>query len=403
LFEDHNWLHVRVPQCEYDYTGYLDDLRIAWDIAHKEVLHQINISQDPSTFAYCIRYALIHSCINSISGNYDPPIVERALTIGMWQPNRALAVTAKVPDAQQRTKLYTAIPRSNTLSHDKQTKVQRLALEAASAIATESSRSSELAELAPYLTDEHLQDCFIAAMSIMAAWDRAGALTALAAYLTGDQKNQALQAGLAATLTVEDEASRLSRLEKLIPQLSGEQLQHALEAALAMQSEENQVRALAALALQLTGEQKHQVLQAGLEAALAIADAQSRARALAVLAPHPQLTDEQKHQVLQAGLEAALAIADEGDRASDHTVSRRAHTFLNPLLQLGGEVAIEVFEGSGLLLHVTPDIVKKSREIATEVFEGSGLLLHHIAPDIVKEMGWCQARYEGVEGSYQLM
>jgi len=58
--------------------------------------------------------------------------------------------------------------------------------------------------------------------------------------------------------------------------------------------------------------------------------------------------------------------------------------------------------GSGLLLHIAPDIVKESREIATEMLEGSGLLLHHITPDIIKEMGRCQARHESIKGSYQM-
>jgi len=65
LFENHAWLHARVPRSGYLYDGYLSDLHLAWRRVHITVCHQINTDQEPSALAISMRYALIHTTFNS--------------------------------------------------------------------------------------------------------------------------------------------------------------------------------------------------------------------------------------------------------------------------------------------------------------------------------------------------
>ena len=122
--------------------------------------------------------------------------------------------------------------------------------------------------------------------------------------------------GLAYARQVPDAAQRVQAFSRLLPRLSEHErdqaLRQALEAARAIGDEGSRARALAALAPHLTPPSATRPGQA-LEAARAIGDEGSRARALAALAPH--LTPPERDQALRQALEAARAIGDEGSRA----------------------------------------------------------------------------------------
>jgi hypothetical protein len=196
LFRDQNWMHVRVPQREYEYDGYLADLLIAWQDGQKRAQAQITAHEMPTALAACIRYALIRTSVNSLAANYEPALVARAVEIGLWSAERALSLAAKVPDPEQRAKFFVTLLTSTRIDHEPRASAQREGLAAARAIEEE--------------------------------WPRAEVLVALARQLTGEEREQALREGLAAVRAIEDEEEPEEVLVALVPQLTGGQVRATL-------------------------------------------------------------------------------------------------------------------------------------------------------------------------------
>lgn len=111
LFADQNWMIARVQQ-QYTYDSYLEDLSLAWEDAKNETTQQIETGLDPFTLASCIRYVLIYTSINSLARNYYPELVQQALKVGLWTPERALSTAAKILDPNQKVRMYVAILQS---------------------------------------------------------------------------------------------------------------------------------------------------------------------------------------------------------------------------------------------------------------------------------------------------
>lgn len=318
LFEDQGWMHARVARDGYTFSGYLQDLNIAWEhVAHKTALAQIDAGSEPTALADCVRYALIHTSINSLAENHTPESAVRA-------------VERQAPDPEQRGKLHVQFSdewsRADTLTvialqldGEQRDQVLRQALNAALAIPSEWAQAAVLAGLAPLLDGERLQQALDAALAISNERRQIRALTRLARQLDSEQRSQVIQRALATTLAISDEEERAEALTLLAPHLDGEQrsqvVQQALDAALAISDEWEQAMALAVLAPQLDSG----LLQQALSAALVISDEWSRAVALAVLAP--QLDGE----LLQRALDAALALSSEWAQAE-------ALTAIGPLL-----------------------------------------------------------------------
>jgi hypothetical protein len=310
------WMAARFAGSGYTYDGFIDDVMLAWQAAHKEAHEQIEADQAPAALGECVRYALIRTSVNSLSANYVPELVARAIETGLqlWPAERALSVAGRVPDPRQRTRMFAALLATGRLDPEQKAQAEQAGLEAGLAIGDEWFRASALAALASQLTGEARTEALAqgleAALAIGDEWQQASTLAALAPHLTGEAQSRALARGLEAALAVRYVAYRASALAVLAPQLTGEALAQALEAALALGDEQYRARALAALAPQLTGE----TLARGLEAALAIANEGHRAEVLAALAPH--LSGEARTQALTQGLEAALASEDEWPRAA---------------------------------------------------------------------------------------
>jgi hypothetical protein len=227
LFDNHEWLHVRVPQSGYTYEGYIADVMTAWkDFADLETQRQIEAKEEPMAFADCLRYALIRTSLNSLAGNYVPELVVRAVETGLWTARRALSVVANVPDAEQKAKLYTSLLQTGKLSETEREMAAKNGLLTVAAIQDEESRARALGALAPYLAEETrvqaLTQGLAAALAIQDKEHRARALAALARHLTGEAREQALTQGLAAALAIQREEARAGALGALARHLTGD-------------------------------------------------------------------------------------------------------------------------------------------------------------------------------------
>jgi hypothetical protein len=70
LFNDQQWLITRLAQDNRLYQAYLSDLIEAWKTADSQTRQQLRNEQPPTSFADCVRYALIHT---TIVGNLGRP------------------------------------------------------------------------------------------------------------------------------------------------------------------------------------------------------------------------------------------------------------------------------------------------------------------------------------------
>lgn len=118
LFEDDQWLRVRVPQSNFLYDAYLEDLQIAWEVAYEQCLDQINNHESPTALIDCFRYVLIRTSINSISADYPPELVARAVELEIWTVERALSVLKQSPHIN--LELFAALLKTGKLNKDQQ-------------------------------------------------------------------------------------------------------------------------------------------------------------------------------------------------------------------------------------------------------------------------------------------
>lgn len=133
LFKNQAWMYVRFERDNYTYTGYLQDLMIAWrNISHKTALAQIESGQEPTALANCIRYALIHGSINSLASNYLPELVVQALRLGLegWSVERAFNIGRLIPSKQDRARFFAMILSSDEMEIDIQNRCLLAATEA---------------------------------------------------------------------------------------------------------------------------------------------------------------------------------------------------------------------------------------------------------------------------------
>jgi hypothetical protein len=95
--------------------------------------------------------SLIRTSINSIAGNYPFELVARAVEEGLWSPERALNVAAKVPDAYRAAQMYKAILNTSKLDSNDRSNTEKRGLKAALEISKERDLVQVLAALAPQL------------------------------------------------------------------------------------------------------------------------------------------------------------------------------------------------------------------------------------------------------------
>jgi hypothetical protein len=337
LFADDGWLQARVRHDGYTYDGYLADLERAWQQAQATAAQHTDEAAVQTALAALIHYALIRTTINSLSGNYPPALVARAIEIGLWTPERALSIAYKVADKAQRVKMIIPILATTRCTASQSLAAVATALQAALAIRDEESKAQVLAALAPHLDKDDLTTVLQATLAIRDGWSKAQVLAALAPQLDQDDLTTALQA----TLAIRDERYKAQVLAALAPHLDKDDLTTAVQAALAIGGGRSKAQVLAALAPQLDQEQRQRALTAAFQSTLAIWDERYKAQVLAALAPHlvqddlttalratlairdgwskvqalaalaPHLVQEQRQRALIAAFQAALAIRGE--------------------------------------------------------------------------------------------
>jgi hypothetical protein len=199
LFADQSWMTVRVAQSKYLYNGYLADLELVWHSAHTEAKRQINADQEPRAIADCVRYALIRSSINSLSQNFPPALVARAVEVGLWPAVRAFSLAGRAPAAMTRLELWTALLNTEALSPDERQLASQQGL---------------------------------AAVHDMWAGDWAQNPGLLAAFVSHLKGEELVKGGLRAVLTHPFLDSQIEALVVLAPQLTEEERSDALQQVL---------------------------------------------------------------------------------------------------------------------------------------------------------------------------
>src|SRR6266702_2831417 len=336
LFADQHWLSVRLPHRNYTYDGYLEDLSLAWNSADIETRQQIEANREPTAFAECIRYILIHTSINSIAKNYVPELIERAIEAELLEPSQVLSLAVKVREMKKQVKIYLAVLSKGKLNQDQQKKLQNLVLQHALALEDKSLRLriEILIALVPrlegdqrtHVLEQVLQDIFDPDNE----WEdtelfyndyfRAKLLVTLAPHLSIEQHSQALKQIFVDTSALVKRL-RAKMFIALVPYLSSEQRIHTLEQAfqdtLALDdnglrvevfsiltpylSDELRAHALIALIPHLSETQQKQALEQAFQH-IAVADDRQQAQMLIAIAPYLTGT------LLEKALQTALAI-----------------------------------------------------------------------------------------------
>jgi NB-ARC domain/TIR domain/APAF-1 helical domain len=350
LFANQRWMEVRVQQCDYTYDGYLADLTLALDHTTEDARKQINANQEPSKFVDCVRYTLIRTSINSLASNYIPELVAQAVAEGLWTPERALSVAAKMLDPIRRIETYVALLKTGCLNAHQMTQAQDSGLATVLSLEETARRvDTALAALAPLLTGPQALTTILA---LKMDWWLPEALAILVPLLTGSLLQQAL--GIVLTIEEDQDGRRVKALAALAPHLPLEQrrqvLQQALGAVLPVEEYryERWVKALAALAPHMLLEQRGQVLQQALDAALTLKDIYRLAEALAALAP--QLTGS----LLRQALDAVLAVEEDQYGSLAEVLAALAPQLTNSLLQ----------QALDAMLALKEDIYRRVKDLA---------------------------------------
>jgi hypothetical protein len=315
LFADDRWMRARVENSNHTYDGFVADLNLYWRHCRERGLRDID-QDSTAALATCVRCILLYTNVNSLSANYPGALVLRAVETGAWTVERALSLTARVPDLQRKAGLCVQLLSLADLTSDQRSRLQQWGLAAAQAISEEGERAQAIAAFAPHLDGVQREQALALGLAAVHArgwyrWNRAEVLAALADNLSGELLTQ----GLASIQAISDEPARAEWLTALAPRLDDVQREQALAqelaAAQAIGDKLARAKVLAALAPHLSGAQREQAFAQGLAAAQAIEHGWDsvQSEALAALAPH--LSGE----LLVQGVVAAKAIGDHSPRA----------------------------------------------------------------------------------------
>ncbi|NLX10133.1 MAG: hypothetical protein GXY36_10795 [Chloroflexi bacterium] len=234
-----------------------------------------------------------------------------------------LALEVEAPDARAHL-LRRMLPH---LSEAFRQPALTAALDAIGQISGDDARADELVALAPRLEAigwlSHYPERLLQALQVVFSITRedawAMAFTALAPFLS----QELLEESLIVIKKIVDDEARSHALIRLAPHLPDQLSVAAFTLALEIQAYEPRARALSAVASYLSASARARALADALAAALAIERRYDRVAALVDLAPH--LPDDLQRRALTEALTAARSIPDEGERG-------RALVFLTPHL-----------------------------------------------------------------------
>lgn len=312
LFDNQDWLRVRVAATDYQYDGYISDLMLAWEHTNSLAYNQLNDDQLPSAFADCLRFALIRTSINSLAANFEAKLSAQAIDTGLLLPQHALSIAKKIPRTEKRSKFIAKILETDRFQEQSKQKFGRSIgeywLKAAMDIDSEEHRARVLAALPRYLDKEQLQKVRDEVLNMESEEHRARVLTALAPYLEGKNRQNILCKALIEIQSIENEWVRAKYIESLAPILKEKLLQRGLDIALNVALERPRAKALAALAPHLERGDRQAALQNSLDAIRRIKNEGTQAIYIELLAPLL------KEELLQRGLAVANRISSDVDR-----------------------------------------------------------------------------------------
>jgi len=361
LFVDQDWMTARVLQAGYIYDGYIDDLLLVWKRAIAESKAQAQANENSLAIVDCIRYLLIRTSINSVATNYAPEIVGRAVELGLWDVERAMSVAAKMPNAEQRANTYTALLKTEKLNELQRTKARdsgfRATLDSrlpimfatdyspiptfvftlaniisylneeqrAQALGTDIHfmlgygwgrahwSSTPLARLAPYFTDELVQQAVnIITQEHFYSYYLPESLPVLIPYLKGDQQIQmALYAYHAILHNIQQDADHINhsaaQIADLLPYLPAELHESALingvKAVVECVREDDRVAGLIRFIPHVSNNEREQLVEQVLKLSLALDIGMGRSWQTCALFPY--LSSEQQKEALPKIVEAA--------------------------------------------------------------------------------------------------
>ena len=196
------WFEVKEAYAET--ASYLEDVRLAWEQAEKELVEAPGVA-----IGRQCRYALITSSLNSLATNIPPELIAVLVEKQIWQPAQGLTYVRQSKNSKNQAAGLKAISKylpPFLLSE---------ALETARAIEAEYYRAIALQGLAPQLP-EILPEALETARAIEEEYYRAKALEGLAPYLPKELLPEALEAVRA----IGSEFWRAMALKNLIKRLT---------------------------------------------------------------------------------------------------------------------------------------------------------------------------------------
>ena len=146
LFAGDEWMRIRVSGSNFIYSGFVNDLDIAW-AAFGEADNTAR--ESVTALSDYVRLGLIASSVTSLSTRPINLLVN-AVATGCWVPARALAVAALNPSVVERIVIYTGLLMIEDLDVDARDQIQQLVCRTV-AEAADTIPMRFLARLLPYL------------------------------------------------------------------------------------------------------------------------------------------------------------------------------------------------------------------------------------------------------------
>ena len=307
-----------------DLAAYLDDVRLASDVAEREIHDQLAAGAPATALVTFHRYALVTATVNSSADNIAPGLLSAVVDGGVWSPAQALAYARRVPEAPSRAEALAAVLRAGApgfdalaeeavatvrevehhlhrtraaavvlraLDDDRRAALLRETLDLVAAVTDEHWRATDLIALAPGLSPDEVPE----------AWELTGDiaqrnLAPVLAALLDQMPDPFVSAVLARTPDV-DERVRAFISRPVAASLDGRELLNVLWCGV----DGWRIRVLARLAVPISPS----LLECALLVVHAIEDPLPRAWTMSSLVPH--LSGEaQREQVA-----ALLALAEE--------------------------------------------------------------------------------------------
>lgn len=371
-------------------SGYLADVRRAWQLAENRVLNRADIELSGISSAtreewldQCIglqcRYALILASLNSRADKLWPELLIELIKKDIWLAQQGAVYARQVTSVDKQVQMLAVlIP---ILSESEKRKILQEAFLLAYTIADKETRASALASLAPYLSPEQRQEILSLLQSINNSNRRATILTKLAPYLSSAQQQEIFLLTIAMT----GNPDQTTILASLVPYLSSEQRQEVISLIIARTDTTARATILVGLAPYLSTEQRQELLSL----ARSIKSKNSQAIILAGLAPY--LSTEQRQELLSLARSIIISEPSELTNLASYLSSEQLLNTLAYTCFINDNLARDKALGS-LIPYFSPDRLQEAlsfaRNIGYSFYFATGLvgLARHLSPDQLQEV-----------------